>query len=164
MNLQKVLPAAIVVTLITGAGLAHGAISLSKQSRSAAPTRAASISARSLDPDSGLKSDILHDKRSDQKDRIRGERADDRQNRASNDWKRDGERRDRDSRDRESSVASLHHDGDDHLPDQARMEFARDTRSETAREIMRGARLRVASLYSPEHHAGYHARMHRHSR
>jgi hypothetical protein len=29
---------------------------------------------------------------------------------------------------------------------------------------MRGARLRVASLYSPEHHAGYHARMHRHSR
>ena len=43
-------------------------------------------------------------------------------------------------------------------------DFERDSHSEASREIMHAARIRVASLYSPSHHAGYHARMHRHSR
>ena len=155
MNLKKAVPAAIVVTLITGAGLAHGAISHSKQPHPVP----SSGSSGSLDPETALKSGFSDDRGFDRKERLSGERSDDRQRRADNDISRD-----RDSRDHESPTASLHHDGDDHRSGLSRADFERDSHSEASREIMHAARIRVASLYSPSHHAGYHARMHRHSR
>lgn len=64
--------------------------------------------------------------------------------------------------DPEAPQAALHHDGDDHrglLPP-----GLSDPHREAISEIREASRLRVARLYSPEHHAGYHARMHRHTR
>ncbi len=86
------------------------------------------------------------------KNRLRALRADNRF---------DYDRADRDFRDRESPEASMHHDGDDHHPELGRSAFGHE---EATREIMQGSHERVAALYSPSHHAGYHARMHRHSR
>ena len=71
---------------------------------------------------------------------------------------------DNDRADRESPEASMHHDGDDHHPELGRSAFGHDMHEEATREIMHGSHERIAALYSPSHHAGYHARMHRHSR
>jgi chromosome segregation ATPase len=76
----------------------------------------------------------------------------------------DYDRTDRDFRDHESPEASMHHDGDDHHPELGRSEFGHEMHREATREIMQGSRVRIARLYSPEHHSGYHAKMHRHSR
>ena len=67
--------------------------------------------------------------------------------------------------DREASEAAFHHDGDDHGKSLDRPSgLASDPHREAISEIREASRLRVARLYSPEHHAGYHARMHRHTR
>ena len=66
--------------------------------------------------------------------------------------------------DRESPEAALHHDGDDRTRSFARPEAGPDHHREAISEIREASRIRVARLYSPEHHAGYHARMHRHTR
>ena len=71
---------------------------------------------------------------------------------------------DRDFRDHESFEASLHHDGDDRIRGLEREDFEHYAHREAARDIMRASRQRVASIYAPSHHAGYHVRMRRHAR
>ncbi len=77
----------------------------------------------------------------------------------------DFDRNGRDLQDRESPEASLHHDGDDHRLERGRWSALEGgPHREATREIMRGAHERIVALYSPTHQAGYHAKMHRHSR
>ncbi len=76
----------------------------------------------------------------------------------------DFDRVDRDIRDHESPEASFHHDGDDQNDGLKRADLLRDHHMEATREIVQGSHQRIASLYSPSHQAGYHARMHRHHR
>ena len=104
------------------------------------------------------------DKVADRIARVREDIADDRQ-----DLRKDRKLlarsgRDFDHQDRESPEASLHHDGEDHNRGLARADFEQDTHREAVREIEKASHIRVARLYSPKHRAGYHARMHRHSR
>ena len=77
----------------------------------------------------------------------------------------DFDRNGRDLQDRESPEASLHHDGDDHRLERGRWSALEGgPHREATREIMRGSHERIVALYSPTHQAGYHAKMHRHSR
>jgi len=77
----------------------------------------------------------------------------------------DLDRNGRDLQDRESPEASLHHDGDDHRLERGRWSALEGgPHREATREIMQGSHERIVALYSPTHHAGYHAKMHRHSR
>ena len=77
----------------------------------------------------------------------------------------DFDRTGRDLQDRESPEASLHHDGDDHQLDRGRLSALEGgPHREATREIMQGSHERIVALYAPAHEAGYHAKMHRHSR
>ena len=70
-----------------------------------------------------------------------------------------------DIQDRESPEASLHHDGDDHRLERGRWSALEGgPHREATREIMQGSHERIVALYSPTNKAGYHAKMHRHSR
>ena len=77
----------------------------------------------------------------------------------------DFDRTGRDLQDRESPEASLHHDGDDHQLERGRLSALEGgPHREATREIMQGSHERIVALYAPAHQAGYHAKMHRHSR
>ncbi len=187
MKYQKFLPAVIVSSLIAGVGFAHGATSVSKHSTTPTSTQSSKSSASFVDLDRQARSSLSDDKVADRISRSHDEEGEDRkdldrEHRKDRDHLkqqdregelsrrdqtrdfRDRDRRDIEHRDRESPEASLHHDGDDRFRGLSRADFEQDTHREAVREIMKASQIRVARLYSPKHRAGYHARMHRHSR
>ena len=65
---------------------------------------------------------------------------------------------------RGSDSDSFQRDGDERIQHLKHQGFQDNPHREAIREIEQGSHQRIASLYSPAHKSGFHARMHRHTR
>ena len=65
---------------------------------------------------------------------------------------------------RGSDSDPLQRDGDERIQPLKHQGFQDNPHREAIREIEQGSHQRIASLYSPAHKSGFHARMHRHTR
>ena len=65
---------------------------------------------------------------------------------------------------RGSDSDPLQRDGDERIQHLKHQGFQDNPHREAIREIEQGSHQRIASLYSPAHKSGFHARMHRHTR
>ena len=65
---------------------------------------------------------------------------------------------------RGSDSDSFQRDGDERIQHLKHQGFQDNPHREAIREIEQGSHQRLASLYSPAHKSGFHARMHRHTR